>query len=219
MTIEIVPAILRRTYEGILEDWQKVVELAPTIQIDITDGVFAGDGTFRELRQFKHLPEYNKLELHLMVHNPDHYLADITALNPARTVFHIEAFADGGHIDTTYRTLRESTSSLLGLAINPDTPSAWLEEQLPRIDYILFLAVNPGWGGAPLQRKVFRKIQEFHQQHPDVTVAVDGGVSTTTIKDFITAGATILCANSAIFKSNQPPRAAIDQLKHLATAV
>jgi len=218
MSIEIVPAILRRTYEGVAADWQRVYELAPHIQIDITDGVFAGDGTFRELRRFKRLPVSEKIELHMMAHNPGHYVDDIADLNPARCAFHIEAFADGGHLNATYRALRQRTSSELGLAINPDTPTMWLEEQLSRIDYVLFLAVNPGWGGAPLQKKVFQKIKEFHDRHPDLPIAVDGSVNTDTVIDFVTAGARILCANSAIFTNKKTPREAILQLQHIANA-
>jgi len=177
MSVEIVPAVLRRTWEGIQEDWATIHTVANHVQIDITDGVFAGDGTFREIRQFKQLPESEKAGLHMMVHNPGHYVDDIIDLNPARCVFHIEAFADGGHIETTYARLREHTSSELGLAINPNSPITWLDEHIAKIDYVLFLGYDPGWAGTPLDEKVFRNIGSFHDKHPSMPIAVDGSVT------------------------------------------
>src|SRR5581483_1634171 len=91
--IEVVPAILRTTLEGIRSDWEKVQHLSAHIQIDIIDGIFAGDGTFRQVTHFKQLPENDKIELHLMVHTPANFVDDIIELNPARCIFHIEAFA------------------------------------------------------------------------------------------------------------------------------
>jgi len=217
MSIEIVPAILRRSYERITEDWAKVHELVTHIQIDVTDGVFAGDGTFREIRQFKRLPNSEKIELHMMVHNPDHYTDDIIDLNPARCAFHIEAFADGGHIKTVYQQLRSQTRSELGIAINPQTPWQWLEEHLPLIDYVLFLGVKPGWGGATIETNVFHSIAAFHDQHPSVKIAVDGSVNRSTVSKFVLAGASILCVNSAIF-NGAAPRTNITLLQTAAEA-
>ncbi|MGH9857545.1 MAG: hypothetical protein ACRD4B_06845, partial [Acidobacteriota bacterium] len=82
MPIEIVPAILRTTWEGITEDWQKIAHASDHIQIDITDGIFAGEGTFRNIRQFKKLPSSQKIELHLMVHTPGNFVDDVIDLNP-----------------------------------------------------------------------------------------------------------------------------------------
>src|SRR5438045_2922292 len=107
--IEIVPAILRRTWEGIEEDWQKVFRAATHIQIDITDGIFAGDGTYRDLRRFKQLPEHDKIELHMMVHTPGNFVDEIIDLNPARCIFHVESFTGTSDIEFVYAKLRENT--------------------------------------------------------------------------------------------------------------
>lgn len=204
MEIEIVPAVLRRTWEGITEDWNKVVSFASHIQVDITDGVFAGDGTFREVSQFKKLPESKKAELHLMVHNPGHYVEEIVDLNPARVVFHVEAFADGGHIDQVYKKLREQTDAELGLALNPTSPNEWLAEQIELIDYVLFLTVMPGYPGAEFRPEVLQKIGAWRKQHPQMPIAVDGHVNKETAPQLVEAGANILCANSSILKEGDP---------------
>jgi ribulose-phosphate 3-epimerase len=216
--IEIVPAILRATFEKIAEDWQKIHTAAEHIQIDITDGIFAGDGSFRELRRFKQLPEARKIELHLMVHTPGNFVDDIVDLNPARVVFHIESFAGSNDIDFIYKKLRAATQAELALAINPPSPTPWLEEHLALIDYVMFMGYHPGWANQPLAEGVYNKIDDFHKQHPDIRIAVDGHVGKETIPHFVAAGATILCANTSIFGKGNPVEN-MRQLQLLAEAV
>lgn len=202
--IEVVPAILRKTYEQIAADWQRVQHVAPHIQLDITDGIFAGDGTFREVRRFKQLPDSRKIELHMMVHTPGNFVNDILDLNPARCIFHLEAFAGTGDIAFVYAKLRESTQTELALALNPESPNERLEEHLGLVDYVLFMGYNPGWANQPINQIVFRKIGQFRDKHPDMRVAVDGHVSKDTVADYVKAGASILCANTAIFGQGEP---------------
>ncbi len=202
--IEVIPAVLRNTWEGIQEDWAKVEHIAAHIQLDVTDGVFAGDGTFREIREFKKLPSSEKIELHMMVQKPADFVDDVVDLNPARCVFHLEAFAGTHDIEFVYEKLRQDTQTELGLAINPESPSERIEEYLGLLDYVLFMGYSPGWGGQPVDPLVFPKIAQFHGKHPDVRIAVDGHVGKDTIEDFVKAGARMLCTNSAIFKEGSP---------------
>lgn len=213
--VEIVPAVLRRTWEGIQEDWEKVVGLVDHVQIDVTDGVFAGDGTFREVRVFKKLPHSQKIELHMMVHTPSNFVADIIDLNPARCIFHLESFEGTNDIAFTYHKLREATNTELALALNPASPNERLEEQLELVDYVLFMGYNPGFAGQELNKDVFTKIGKFVDRHPNVPVAVDGAVGKESVADYVKAGARILCANSSIFKEGDP-KENITQLRLLA---
>jgi ribulose-phosphate 3-epimerase len=215
--LEIVPAILRATWEGIVEDWQKVADVAAHIQIDITDGIFAGEGTFRQIRQFKKLPKSQKAELHCMVHTPANFVDDIIDLNPARCIFHLESFSGTNDIRLTYEKLREHTDSQLAVALNPESPNEWLEEQLPLVDYVMFLGYSPGWANQPLQTIVYKKIVEFAGKHPTIPIAVDGHVAKETIPDYVTAGARILCANTSIF-GHGDPKENIRQLQLLAAS-
>src|SRR3989344_544566 len=210
--VEIVPAILRRTWEGIQEDWAKIHAAAHHIQIDITDGVFAGDGSFRDVRAFKRLPESDKIELHMMVHTPANFVDDVIDLNPARCVFHVEAFAGSGDIEFVYKKLRQETSTGLALALNPSSPNTWLEEHVALLDYVLFMGYAPGWAGQALDANVFVKMGQFRDKYADMPIAVDGHVDKETIPDFVKAGARILCANSAVFKEGSPP----ENLRQLA---
>lgn len=209
--VEVVPAILRRTWEGIEEDWQKIHAAAEHVQIDITDGVFAGDGSFREIRTFKQLPESHKIELHMMVHTPANFVEDIIDLNPARCIFHVEAFAGTGDIEFVYKKLQQETQTQLALALNPTSPNQWLEEHIDLLHYVLFMGYAPGWAGQALDPKVFMKIGQFRKKYPVMPIAVDGHVDKGTIPDYVKAGASILCANSSIFKEGSP----IENLRQL----
>lgn len=217
--IQIVPAILRRTYEGVVEDWNSIEPVAEHIQIDVTDGVFAGDGTFRDVAYFKRLKNSQKIELHMMVQHPSQYLEDVIDLMPARCIFHLEAFTGSEHATRTYTHLRERIPQTeLALAVNPETPSGRLGEYIPLIDYVLFMGYNPGWAGQPINPAVFAKIAQFHAQYPTTPIAVDGHVGKDTIADYVQVGARILCANSSIFKHGDP-KENYEQLKLFAHAV
>lgn len=215
--VEVVPAVLRATYENIEKDWEKIYKAVDHIQIDITDGVFAGDGTFREISRFKRLPESEKTELHMMVHTPANFVDGVIDLNPARCVFHLESFSGTNDLRFVYEKLRSDTSSELALALNPESPNERLEEHLDLVDYVLFMGYNPGWANQPINPVVYRKIGSFVDKHPEVRVAVDGHVAKETVADYVGAGARILCANTAIFGEGDPVEN-YQQLKLLAEA-
>lgn len=217
MDVEIIPAILRKTFEAIQADWEQIYDVANHIQIDITDGIFAGEGTWRDIRRLKQLKRSEKIELHMMVHTPAHYVDDIVDLNPARCVFHLEAFAGTGDLTQVYEKLRSATQTELGAALNPDSPAQRLEEFLTLFDYVLFMGYTPGWANQPIQPSVFRKIGAWRDAHPDVPIAVDGHVDKETVDPYVRAGANMLCANTAIFGRGQASEN-FDQLQLLALA-
>lgn len=203
--IEVVPAILRKTLEGIQEDWVRVVSGASHIQIDVTDGIFAGDGTFRDLPQLKKLEQSEKIELHMMVQHPNDYTQHILDLAPARIVFHIEPFTGKEHALELYELFHAKLpQAQLGIALNPETPTNHIAELVHILDYVLFMGYSPGFAGQEINPVVFTKIGQFSAAHPEVAIAVDGHVGFDTAEDYAKAGATILCANSAIFKTGNP---------------
>lgn len=222
-TIEIIPAILRTTFEKISEDWNTVLHAAKHIQVDVTDGVFAGEKGFLDIVRLGDLPEstFNdfstaKLELHMMVQTPGDFVDDIIELNPARCVFHIEAFEGKLDLPFVYNTIGEHTSTELGLAINPHTDIERLTEYLPIVQYILFMGYEPGIANQPINPIVFEKITAFHTKHPNIPISVDGHVGKDTVEQYVKAGATMLCANTAIFGSSESALENIKQLELLA---
>ncbi len=203
-TLEVVPAILRKSYEDIVKDWHKVLRTAAHVQIDVTDGIFAGDGTFREIRRFKQLENSQKIELHMMVQRPAQYIDDVIDLNPARCIFHLESFAGAGDVRIVYETLRAKTQSELALAINPGSPSERLQEYLDLVDYVMFLAVDPGYANQPFDQKIYQRVGSFREQHENLPIAVDGHVDKETVGPLAKAGATMLCSNTAVFREGDP---------------
>ncbi|OGY37222.1 MAG: hypothetical protein A3E36_01340 [Candidatus Andersenbacteria bacterium RIFCSPHIGHO2_12_FULL_45_11b] len=218
-SVEIVPAILRTTYEKIAEDWEKVARAARHIQIDVTDGIFAGEKSFLDIKRLEHLPASpagdppnGRIELHMMVQTPAEYVEDIIDLNPARCVFHIEAFLGTMDLPFVYNTIGEYTSAEMGIAINPDTNIDRLTEYLPIVQYVLFMGYTPGFAGQEINPNVFKKISDFHIAHPAITIAVDGHVDKATIPQYAKAGASIFCSNTAIFGAGNPE----ENMKQLA---
>ena len=209
--VEIVPAILKTTYEKIEEDWNKVVDTARYIQIDITDGIFAGNESFMDIPRLADLNQSHKIELHMMVQTPADYVEDIIDVNPSRCVFHIEAFLGTMDLPFVYNTVGEYTSAEMGVAINPDTDINRLTEYLPLVQYVLFMGYTPGFAGQDINPDIFKKIADFHAKNPAVKIAVDGHVDKETISKYAKAGATIFCANSSIFKEGNPA----ENIKHL----
>lgn len=216
-TVEIVPAILRKTYERIKHDWEKLYHLPDHIQIDVTDGIFAGEGTFREIRRFKQLPESQKIELHMMVHTPSNFVDDVVDLSPARCIFHLESFSGTDDLQFVFEKLRAATQTEIGLAISPESPNERLEEYLTLCHYVLFMGYNPGWPNQPINPFVYVKIGQFRGRHPDIPIAADGHVTQETIEPYVKAGANILCSNTAIFGHGDPLEN-YRQLKLLAEA-
>lgn len=208
--LEIVPAILRTTFEKIAEDWNRV-RSAEHIHIDIIDGVFAGDRGFLDIERLASLPDSHKIELHLMVQTPGDFVDDIIDLNPGRCVFHIEAFHGKLDLPFVYNTIGEYTSAEMGIAINPETDIERLTEYLPIIQYVLFMGYKPGTANQPMDVSVFEKIRSFHEKHPTIVLAADGHVGKDTIEQYVQAGVSILCANTAIFGAGN----ASENMRHL----
>jgi len=185
--IEIVPAILRTSFEKIVEDWDKVSSASDSIHIDVTDGIFAGEKGFTDVLRFANLPA-NKIELHMMVQTPGDFVDDIIELNPGKCVFHIEVFHGKLDLPFVYNTIGEYTSAELGIAINPDTPIERLDEYLPIVQYVLFMGYKPGRANQPIDPKVFEKIRMFHEKNPNIAITTDGHVSKDTIQQYVHAG-------------------------------
>ena len=215
MKVEVAPAILHATYEALEQDWNAIQALVSHIQIDITDGIFAGDPSFKDIQRLKQLVNSQKADLHLMVHTPGQYVDDIINLNPARCVFHVEAFAGAENLKNVYEKLRASTQTELGLALNPDSPLDWLEEHLSLVNFILFMGYNPGRANQPINPAVYTKLAAFRSTHPGVRLAVDGHVDRETVTDYVKHGATILYANTSIFGTGNPQES-LRQLQLLA---
>lgn len=175
------------------------------ITVDVMDGRFVPDITFgpgvvRALRPLVHVP----VDVHLMVVEPERHLAAFADAGAARLIVHQEA---SPHLHRTLQTIR-GLGLEAGVAINPGTPLAALEEVLEQADLILIMTVNPGWGGQAFLPGQLDKIRRLRQLLTErglsIPIAVDGGINPDTAPLAVQAGATVLMAGSSIYNRQAP---------------
>ena len=178
---------------------------ADLIHVDVMDGRFVPNISFGEvvvdaIRQSTHLP----LNIHLMTMEPDDLLPTFMKAPPDQIIVHAEACR---HLHRTVTRIKEAGHQV-GVAINPGTSIAAVEEVLPLLDLVLVMTVNPGFGGQAFipggLDKVKRLYQTILSEGFVAQVEVDGGVKADwTAQDSVRAGATVLVAGTAIFNANE----------------
>jgi len=171
-------------------------------QVDVMDGHFVpnitfGSGVVRALRSLVS----GVLDVHLMILEPERYLADFADAGADRLMVHQEATV---HLHRVLQQIRELGAES-AVAINPSTPLCVLEHVLDLTDVIQVMTVNPGFGGQPFihsQVDKLRRLREMLDERGlDISIAVDGGIDPTTAPLVVQAGATILVAGSSIYNS------------------
>ncbi len=172
------------------------------LAVDIMDGRFVpnitfGPGVVRALRPLVSLT----LDLHLMIVEPERYLAEFAEAGADRLVVHQEACV---HLHRVLQSIRELGVEA-GVAINPGTPVCLLEDVLDLTDLIQVMTVNAGFGGQPFIHSQVDKIRRLRhmldERGLDVPIAVDGGIDPTTAPLVVEAGATVLIAGSSVYNS------------------
>lgn len=215
--IEVVPAILRKSFEKIRHDWEQVAEVATHVHLDVADGVFAGDATWQDIARFAELGDTPLMELHMMVQRPADFVEAVIELAPGRCIWHLKVFADADEVRSFFQYLRGKVDTELALALNIETSIERLEPLLDVVDYVLFMGIDPGFTSQPLVASVFKRISQFKKSNPDMTVAVDGAVSKKSIERYARSGARQFCAHSSIFGEGDP-KENMEQLRLLAEA-
>ena len=173
---------------------------ADRIQLDVMDGVFVPNISFgipivQATRRATTLP----LEAHLMIVQPERYLADFANAGADTIIVHQEV---SPHLDRTLHAIRE-LGKKAGVAINPSTPVAMLSEVIELLDLALVMTVNPGFGGQRFIPGTLHKIRQLRQildeRNPACEIEVDGGIDEATIRAAYDAGATVFVAGTAVF--------------------
>ena len=178
---------------------------ADLIHVDVMDGVFVPNISFGEvvvdaIRAATHLP----LNIHLMVREPDALMPTFLKSENDQILVHAEACQ---HLHRTVSSVKERGSQV-GVAINPGTPIAAVEEVLSILDIVMVMSVNPGFAGQSFIPESVDKIRRLRMAIDDCGLAtkveVDGGIKADwTAQESVRAGATILVAGSAIFNSRE----------------
>jgi ribulose-phosphate 3-epimerase len=187
---------------------------AAVIHVDVMDGHFVPNLTIGPLvvqgvRRATRLP----IDVHLMIENAERYLDAFIEAGAGWVSVHVEAQP---HLQRTIAHLR-GRGVRAGVALNPATPLAALDEILPELDYVLLMSVNPGFGGqkflASSLEKVARLRRQIQARGLRVEIEVDGGIDTSNARTLVEAGADILVAGSAVFGGGDPRRAARELLE------
>lgn len=212
--IKISSSILSADFSRLGEEIELVDQAGSDyIHLDVMDGHFVPNITFGP-KLIKDLRKYTKkaFDVHLMIDNPDQYIEDFADAGADIISIQYESVI---HLDRTITKIKE-LGKKAGLVLNPATNENVLEYIIDKLDLILVMTVNPGFGGQEFLENQLNKIQKIKQlvinSKKNIDIEVDGGIKDTNAKNIINAGANILVAGSYIF-SNKDYKKAIESLK------
>lgn len=215
--IDIAPSILAANFAR-LGDEIAAVERAGVrlIHVDVMDGHFVpnisiGVPVVASLHKATRL----LLDVHLMIENPEQYVEPFASAGAGTLLIHQEATP---HLDRVVTQVRE-LGCKAGVVINPATPVAALEDILYKVDQVLVMSVNPGFGGQVFLPRALDKIRQLRdlraRNHYNYRIEVDGGVTTENAAELVRAGTEILVAGTSVFHTPDPAEA-VRQLQQAA---
>ena len=215
MTVKIAPSILSADF-GRLAEEVKAIEAAgaDSVHVDVMDGRFVpnitiGPVVVEAVRRSTKLP----LDVHLMIVEPEKYVADFAKAGANIITVHAEVCA---HLHRVLHQIRDAGAKP-SVVLNPSTPLSAIEEVLTEVSQVLLMSVNPGFGGQSFIVATLDKVRRLRAQLDakglgHVDIEVDGGINVDTAKQVIAAGATVLVAGNHVFRSKDY-RAAIAALR------
>lgn len=176
---------------------------AQYVHIDVMDGVFVPSISFGMpvIKSLRGMSE-RIFDVHLMIEEPDRYIDEFVECGADLITIHAEACR---HLDRTIDAIKEK-GIIAGVALNPATPLSAVEYVLPKVDMVLVMTVNPGFGGQKLIPYTLDKIcdlkQMIEKRRLKTDIEVDGGVTLENVEQLMDAGANIIVAGSAVFQGD-----------------
>ena len=206
MGTQIAPSVLAADFANLESEVKMLNEsLADYIHIDIMDGVFVPNISFG-LPVMGAINKHAKkpLDVHLMIVEPDKYLADFKKLGADILTVHVEACP---HLHRTIQHKKE-LGCKAGVALNPHTSISSIENVIEDLDLVCLMSVNPGFGGQKFIEKTYDKIKELKAMivanNSSAIIEIDGGVNSANAPKLVDAGADVLVAGSFVFNSDNP---------------
>jgi len=214
----IAPSVLAADFANLQRDVEMINNSAADwFHIDIMDGVFVPNISFG----MPVLAAINKhakktIDVHLMIVDPDRYIETFKNLGADILTVHYEACT---HLHRSLQAIK-AAGMKAGVAINPHTNVALLEDVINDIDLVCIMSVNPGFGGQSFIEKTYKKVQQLKEiivrNNATTLIEIDGGVTDKNAADLVKAGADFLVAGSFVFTA-QDPIATIENLKKITS--
>lgn len=200
----LAPSMLSADFKELGREIRTIEENgAQYLHFDVMDGIFVPSISFGipVLESIK--PATNLVcDAHLMITEPIRYVEAFAKAGADLITVHLEACED---VDATLARIREFGMKV-GISIKPKTPVSALESYLDKVDMVLIMSVEPGFGGQKFIPESLDKIRELRamldERNLDVDIQVDGGIYTSNVAEVLEAGANIIVAGSAIFKGD-----------------
>ena len=198
------PSILSADFANLGEQVQMLDQAgAGYVHIDVMDGSFVPSISFVfPIMQYIRGCTERMFDVHLMIEEPIRYIAEFAKAGADIITVHAEACK---HLDRTIEAIKEQ-GLLAGVALNPATPVEMIRHVLPKVDMVLIMTVNPGFGGQRLIPYTIDKVREvkklIEEQELKVDIEVDGGINLSNVEEVMDAGANIIVAGSAVFNGN-----------------
>lgn len=203
--IKLAPSILSADFSKLGEEISKIEKYgADWVHIDVMDGMFVPNISFG-IPVIKSIRKTTNMffDVHLMIEEPGRFVKDFADAGADMITIHYEA---DRHIDRTISYIK-SLGVKAGVALNPGTPVSVLEDLIEKLDMVLIMSVNPGFGGQKYIEYCGKKIKAVKEmkdnRNKDLFIQVDGGIDASNVKQVIGFGANAIVAGSAVFKNGE----------------
>ncbi|MCQ2282659.1 MAG: ribulose-phosphate 3-epimerase [Bacteroidales bacterium] len=175
------------------------------LHVDVMDGMFVPNISFGQpVIKFIKKHAQKPLDVHLMIIDPGRYINDFKEAGADIITVHYEACT---HLDRTLHAIKDAGLKC-GVVLNPGTAVSLLEDTIQLCDVALLMSVNPGFGGQKFIENTYSKVRQLRalcdRKNPSCLIEIDGGVNTENASKLFEAGADVLVAGNAVFKSDNP---------------